>query len=428
MEIENGGDASGLLFDPSAGPLSSKAILDRSFTSFSSQIGETFDQCESLQLRTSSPPSMWRTNCLDESLHHEATQLLSAQQDLNVHHQSEHSFSDSTPNVNSSFDMSLLQRSQPSTLNGCESSLVPNNSALIRPTASWDELASASAEKRARGNELKPLHNRAHFALDHPELPPTGVSDVAARRHRDNSIRRRTVSNSGCAASSTLVNGSSKGKSTPASAAKRHRIRPRSSPLQLKAPTTPRSVADVTTGTIAGGIRLPELYEPVTVAKKRKPKRSLGTCTTAASTTTTLDEETTMDHSTDRSVDTHDTNFRFTAFPASLPRIHSVHPSIPGHTVHTIRKRMSFGSATTAAAGVASFMPAAPGPNDSQNTSVSSLYQDFYSDDERDNDDESTVQSSILGTPRARLNFNALASTHFASTEARVLNESFLGM
>lgn len=89
--------------------------------------------------------------------------------------------------------------------------------------------------------------------------------------------------------------------------------------------------------------------------KLRPEKKSFGTCTT-------------LDESTDETVDSGTSKFRFQHFPASLPRIHST-------TLNGILH--------------------------------DECYHYDYSGDEEDHHtaDDSTVASSIMGTPVARLNF-----------------------
>ena len=122
--------------------------------------------------------------------------------------------------------------------------------------------------------------------------------------------------------------------------------------------------------------------------KRRKSKRSLGTCTTVTAASSTKDHSclTTDLHS---SVDTtQEKNFRFTSFPASLPRIHAPMPPLNNKLLYA----------------------ATSNNNDSHNTSLSSWNCGMgYSSD----DDEllsspfpQQQQSSFHSTPRARLNFN----------------------
>lgn len=107
------------------------------------------------------------------------------------------------------------------------------------------------------------------------------------------------------------------------------------------------------------------------IQKPKANKRSIGTCTTACSTLA-------LDESTDHSVDSGTANFRFTSFPASLPRIHH-------YQYHNSNNNVS-------------------GLHGSYHQDDPELY---YSGDDEDHHtaDDSTVTSSILGTPVARLNF-----------------------
>ncbi|GKY91311.1 hypothetical protein MPSEU_000103300 [Mayamaea pseudoterrestris] len=152
--------------------------------------------------------------------------------------------------------------------------------------------------------------------------------------------------------------------------------------------------------------------EDLIVPKKRAPKDSLGTHTTAAS-STLLDE--TLDSADDSSLATGAASagapFRFTSFPASLPRL-----SQPSNE-QSARKRMSFGGL--------SFLNQQPQHLSSSaadeftnNTSLSSVgYESDHSNQhERLGEEEDSNSSSLLGTPvlRTRLNFNALLSPQFA--------------
>lgn len=336
----------------------------------------------------------------------------------------------STAAVNASFDMSMLHHHQLPHASHWHnyqhsSEQSPTTSSAqdlrtLRATASWDEHDSSTTKKRS-------TKHRAHFAVDMPELPLHSVT----KKKRESPVRLRF--RPGTTTTSTIK---TKGKLTPASG-KRHRLRTRSSPLH-RLPTTPRAES-AALRLLALPAEQHSYYEPATVTK-RKPKRSLGTCTTAAS-STQLEEETTMDNSTDNSVDTQDTvtNFRFTSFPASLPRIHNNKSNGTIMTTsagcpNTVRKRMSFGSVTTAALHNNT-------NNDSHNTSVSSLQHDYFGYSDGDNDDdgdaaidvgndeddpeESAAQSSLQGTPvtRTRLNFNALASSPLAM-ESKLLDDA----
>jgi hypothetical protein len=160
------------------------------------------------------------------------------------------------------------------------------------------------------------------------------------------------------------------------------------------------------------------IEEPLPI-NKRAPKSSLGTHTTAAS-STLLDE--TIDSNS--ACDSAGTPFRFSTFPASLPRL-SQPPRDPQQEQQqqqppaTVRKRMSFG-------GIAFLEQQQQQQQQQQltddfdytiNTSLSS--NGYDSDHSNSNnhlfeaeEEEDSNCSSLLGTPvlRTRLNFNALLS------------------
>ena len=148
------------------------------------------------------------------------------------------------------------------------------------------------------------------------------------------------------------------------------------------------------------------------VPKKRAPKDSLGTYTTAAS--TLLDE--TLDSADDSSstaAAATSATFRFSSFPASLPRLPQSNEQLLQHTggPDTIRKRMSFGGLSFLNHQHAS---SAAADDYTNNTSLSSVgYESDHSHHQRHGEEEdSNCSSSIVGTPvlRTRLNFNAMLS------------------
>jgi len=207
-----------------------------------------------------------------------------------------------------------------------------------------------------------------------------------------------------------------------------------------------------------------------TAVKKRPAKSSLGTHTTAGSSTAALLETTTdtIESIGDTGSDASSTPFRFTSFPASLPRIHNcpriggiavdrndggsssngagIHPPFPA----TVRKRMSFGNGLGSAAAnhynsSAHLDRSRENDDATHNTSINSSlllddhhghyglddYQqqhDHRADDVAtsrhnvDNNDDDTnhnTTSTTLGLPspvgtpipRARLNFSSVLSS-----------------
>jgi hypothetical protein len=149
------------------------------------------------------------------------------------------------------------------------------------------------------------------------------------------------------------------------------------------------------TSRIPGTYYSDHLFDPhdstPVVGNKRPPKRSLGTTTTATASSSLL--ETTTD--TIDSVEIHEstTPFRFTSFPASLPRIHNNPDSSTGFMCPgTIRKRMTFGTGLNHSRD----------DDGTHNTSVSSIH-----DDNGCSDDDSTESPLVT---RTRLNFNSVTT------------------
>lgn len=287
--------------------------------------------------------------------------------------------------LNSSFDFSLLTGEKPEPRQPPQLPLTP-----IRCAASWDESDGTVPTK------MRALEADDSFASDAPATVRK-LSRGAALLSTTKTPRYHSLK--------TVA------RLTPLSV-KRRRSAQWADGVP---PLTPRIPA-------ASAIRLPFTDEstPTTaaVSKRRPPKVSLGTTATASSTNL----ETTFD-----STDTIETSapFRFTSFPASLPRISTTiatngalltgeaHPHAPA----TLRKRMTFAESVDFS-------------RDSHNTSLSSFLEEAnynYSDDEddvNDNNNENHQQSPKLSpTPRARLDFNALhsprqtpSSPFFAST------------
>lgn len=316
--------------------------------------------------------------------------------------------------LHSSFDSSLLNIERER----------PHDAASAFNAASWDE----NDPDFAHGSVQRDL--RTCHSIEIPELPPPRSVRKSSRIANGESGLSKTPLRLRFRPPGTSVKKVG-GKLTPASA-KRHRAPlQRRSPMRRVPPKNPRdSSSSLTPRTAkqlqensaakashtAGGFGsfLPtcldgfDLYgaTPSGFSSKKPPKTSFGTVATVAS--STLLETTTE---TADSVDTSDTSgalFRFTSFPASLPRINNVgtvEGQCPGVVERqcpgTVRKRM-FGG------------PLNGSRNDddgTQNSSMSSLQDDLqyaYSDDE---DDDETAPSPI-GTPvaRTRLNFNTVLS------------------
>jgi len=359
-------------------------------------------------------------------------------------------------NANASFDMSLLtssaRKTAPAAASGAQAQGDSSSSLLLSPpplrtAASWDERDTSIQNKSARfledleefGDAIMPAKKKRGTPLrgDHqhepqhlqpqPQPQQRAVPASPSVPHSQNHHKKGALP--GCT-----------GKLTPASA-RRHRaplIR-RSSPRPVRPPTTPRASLQqqyaegggegASTSICTSALptqrhrnvsRTP--WRPASVAAKqqrqepsmmeeeaaaapaaaaaaatsttRKPKRSMVSCTTAASSATLF--ETTID--SNDSVDTQDTstNFRFTSFPASLPRI-------PPAGRHQNQQQQSNYNHGKRLAGV----------DDSHNTSLSSLHSE---EDDEDDDD-----STLAGTPvvRTRLDFNeALLTTTTTTTTA----------
>lgn len=244
--------------------------------------------------------------------------------------------------------------------------------------------ASMLHSSESDSNKL-PLRQAASWDASQPrqqELPPLCLST------------KKTVVRSRLCPPSTII----KKKLTPASV-KRQRTAQRKSPRQRN-----KILLDPTNS----------LDEPVLV-RKRAPKDSLGTYTTAA-TSTLLDE--TIDSADDSSAAmaaSATAPFRFTSFPSSLPRIAQQTADGPLRDgADSIRKRMSFGGL--------SFMNQQPVPSMddcTNNTSLSSVgYESDNSHHETAGEEEDSNCSSLLGTPvlRTRLNFNAMLSPRMGHT------------
>ena len=135
----------------------------------------------------------------------------------------------------------------------------------------------------------------------------------------------------------------------------------------------------------------------------RRNKKSIGTVTTAASSHAL---ETTTE--TEDSMDTNDAPFRFTSFPASLPRVNPLRtPAVAAPA--TIRKRMNFTDAQSE--------PVNRSRDDAtHSSSVSSLPVDegnmMYAESDEEQAERDETPRSPMGTPvaRTRLDFNSAIS------------------
>lgn len=312
--------------------------------------------------------------------------------------------------LHASFDASQLEQ--------------PSASALprFRPTASWEENdPSVAAEAK-----------HAHFSMAYgdtgtQQAPPTGRK---LPRHSSDAVglMSKTPLRSRLRSKRT-----STAKRTPASA-RRHRapLHQRRSPRVLHMTPQrqhhlfPTSIVKTTTpqGSVIGEQfaaashprQMPSLLfdeeteeTPFTLAAQRQKKQSIGTVTTAASSAVL---ETTTD--TEDSMDTNDAPFRFTSFPASLPRVNSLRtsalgasgPSIPG----TVRKRMYFDAPLETSNRSRD--------DATHNTSVSSLpVDDGHLHAESLDEAPEDAPRSPIGTPvaRTRLDFASVLSPNMGT-------------
>jgi len=304
--------------------------------------------------------------------------------------------------LHTSFDASQLTADQPS------ASALPR----FRPTPSWEENDPSVA--RAEGS-LQHEHPKMEFKDTKPVYaPPT---EKKAPRHSSDNVTliSKTPLRPHMRAKKSTA------KQTPASA-KRHRapLHQRRSPrLMQMTPqrsqklfhpgrcTTPQEVDRFTVARPMPSLLLDDETDdtPYRGLSARSKKKSIGTVTTAAS-SHALDATT----ETEDSMDTNDANFRFTSFPASLPRVNTLRtPALGAHSaVHgTVRKRMHFTDALSETANRSR-------DDATHNTSVSSLPVDdgnMYADSDEE------APRSPTGTPvaRTRLDFNSVVSPTTAS-------------
>eukprot|EP00977_Amphora_coffeiformis_P010726 scaffold2512_cov164-Amphora_coffeaeformis.AAC.11 len=300
--------------------------------------------------------------------------------------------------LHTSFDASQLAPDQPS------ASALPR----FRPAPSWEENDPPVA--RGEGT-LKHAHPKSELKDTKSEYaPPT--QRKAPRQSSDNvTLISKTPLRPHTRAKKSTA------KQTPASA-KRHRapLHQRRSPRllqmtpqrsQLLFPpgrsTTPQESDRFTVARPVPSLLLDDDDAddtPYRGLSARRKKKSIGTVTTAAS-SHALDATT----ETEDSMDTNDANFRFTSFPASLPRVNTLRtPALGAHSVvhGTVRKRMHFTDSLSEAANRSR-------DDATHNTSVSSLPVDdgnMYAESDED------APRSPTGTPvaRTRLDFNSVVS------------------
>lgn len=303
--------------------------------------------------------------------------------------------------LHTSFDASqLLSAEQPS------ASALPR----FRPAPSWEENDPSVA--RAEGTM-----KHAHFGMELKDTKPGHLPPKARKAPRHSSDNVTLTSKTPLRPS--LRAKKSNTKRTPASA-KRHRapLHQRRSPRLLQ--MTPQRTQQLFP---PGRSETPQERDRFTLARPmpslllddgddtpcggltaRRKKKSIGTVTTAAS-SHALDATT----ETEDSMDTNDANFRFTSFPASLPRVNPLRtPAFGANSAGhgTVRKRMHFSDALSEAANRSR-------DDATHNTSVSSLPIDdgnMYAESDEERHDE--APRSPMGTPvaRTRLDFNSVVS------------------
>jgi hypothetical protein len=291
--------------------------------------------------------------------------------------------------LSSSFDLSFLNSEHR------DSQLLTPT--VVRYSASWDEVEKAETDSCKRTK---------FGGFDSSELPPTTLRKLVRRTAPDSPQQQpstpapafRVMQSSG-----SIIKKSISKQLTPASA-KRHRaaLHARRSPMRSVPPMTPRAACGntscvPTTTQISKALlysgRLSESSEGIVLpcSVKRRPKISLGTTATAASTllettTDTIDSTDTLESSTP---------FRFTSFPASLPRISTtVDPPCPG----AVRKRTSC---------VDKNLVYYSRDDDTHNTSVSSLQDEG---NYACSDDDEKVSPICTRVARTRLNFMQVES------------------
>lgn len=278
----------------------------------------------------------------------------------------------------------------------------------FRPAASWEENdpSVASVEGTAK---------QTHFHVDLIETIPPHVPPNASKNPRHSSDNAALASKTPLRP--RLRSRKSGSKQTPASA-KRHRapLHTRKSPRllqmtpqrtqQLFPPGTMLATTPKDPDRFTLARPMPKLLldddaneTPYSLSARRK-KKSIGTVTTAASSAAL---ETTSE--TEDSMDTNDAPFRFTSFPASLPRVQNLRATIPS-APGTVRKRMHFADSMSEVANRSV-------DDATHNTSVSSLHVDdgnLY--DLSDEEAAKDAPGSPVGTPvtRTRLDFGAAGS------------------
>lgn len=358
----------------------------------------------------------------------------------------------STDALHSSFDASFLNSSERQ-----QQQQHQDSSTLFHPlraAASWDgnnpggggftEETTAVAIAAARNHSHQ--QQQQHLSIEMPDLPPPGTIRKSSRLGRSSGIEasktpvRLRFRPPGTAVKKAI------GKLTPASA-KRHRVPlQRRSPMRRVPPKTPRESsltrshsghtprmqgnlhdAHLAFGGSTGGggggggynatsfaPNSSESFDPYGTtpcfSNKKPSKPSFGTVATVAS--SALLETTTETADSIDTLESSLTPFRFTSFPASLPRIsngQTAERQCPAGTTGTVRKRMFAGGEA-----------AVDALNGSRDSSMSSLHDDghyTYSDEDDDDNDSKTQEvqdlaPSPIGTPvtRTRLNFNTVLS------------------
>jgi hypothetical protein len=299
---------------------------------------------------------------------------------------------------------------------------LPNH--LLRSAASWDELDASSSKKRSS------TRKHAHFASHHHNRNGDDLHEDSEDNDPTSSLSAARQHSSSC----------KKPRGTPIRKSIFTPIKKREATAAVKAqgddnddeqedddnllldndPQHDHHLPwEISAATTTPACVLPAKTTGNKPNNKKLNKRSFGTVTTTATSSTSATTHF-GDESTDHSVDSTGTtsNFRFTSFPASLPRIHQP----PYHQQHQHHYHNHHHPASAAATvlvptnisnlhGSYTMMESDcvvdhHNINHQHNTNNNDYHAYCYSgDDHTAADDSSTVASSMYGTPVARLTF-----------------------
>jgi hypothetical protein len=270
---------------------------------------------------------------------------------------------------------------------------------LLRSAASWDELDFTSQKRSTR--------KHAHFASSSSHHNNDDHDYDHGNGHHDDPTAITTTQHSSC----KKQRGTPIRKSIFTPIKREDSVKPeeddddderKDDMLDQQDHLQPWEISAVTSAAAGGGL-LPRTA--VKNKQKNKPnKRSFGTVTTATTSTSTTHFG---DESTDHSVDSTGTtaNFRFTSFPASLPRIHQQQHPQPSHHHHHTSAVVPTNISNLH--GSYHMMEDVCDMNNTNNNNNNMNNHDYYcySGDDHTAADDSTVASSMYGTPVARLTF-----------------------